>query len=251
MPAWTGRSTAVAATPSGVVVSADHVPDEGNHRVIRLWNRVGWYRTLAVLLLVGAVGGGVAVAADRQSQQPAAASNTGAADIERDEAKQLAQMEADRANAERAARKDAQRKADEAAVTAAEQAKSASPSPKSSKSSGAPARPNLPIPSSCAVYSGNRATGCAELLNAGFGLDQMPCLDKLWAKESGWNHRAINPSSGAGGIPQALPMSKMSTAGADYRTNPTTQIRWGLGYIKGRYKTPCAAWAHSQSTGWY
>jgi hypothetical protein len=222
--------------------------------VIRLWNRIGWYRTLAVLLLMGAVGGGVAVAADRQSQQPAAASSdtAAAADIERDEAKQLAQMEAERIDAERAARRDAQRKADEAAVAAAEQAKSANPTPKPSRSStGAPSRPNLPIPTSCAEYTGNRAVGCAELLAAGFGLDQMACLDKLWTKESGWNHKAVNPSSGAGGIPQALPMSKMSSAGADYRTNPATQIRWGLGYIKGRYGTPCGAWAHSQSTGWY
>lgn len=88
---------------------------------------------------------------------------------------------------------------------------------------------------------------------AGFGFDsgQMRCLDPLWKKESGWNHKASNPSSGAYGIPQALPGPKMASEGADWKTNPVTQIKWGLKYIKGRYGTPCAAWAHSQDVGWY
>jgi len=80
---------------------------------------------------------------------------------------------------------------------------------------------------------------------------QWTCLDRLWLRESRWNYRAENPSSGAYGIPQALPGWKMSTSGRDWRTNPITQIRWGLGYIKGRYGSPCGAWAHSESHGWY
>lgn len=76
------------------------------------------------------------------------------------------------------------------------------------------------------------------------------CLVKLWNRESGWNTAAANPS-GAYGIPQALPGYKMRSAGGDWRTNPRTQIKWGLGYIKGRYGTPCGAWAHSQATDWY
>jgi murein DD-endopeptidase MepM/ murein hydrolase activator NlpD len=80
---------------------------------------------------------------------------------------------------------------------------------------------------------------------------QYGCLVLLWNRESGWNYRANNPSSSAYGIPQALPGSKMASAGADWRTNPATQIRWGLGYIRARYGTPCGAWAHSQSSGWY
>jgi hypothetical protein len=233
--------------------------------VIRLWNRVGPFRVLALLLLVGAVGGGAAVATHRPVKRPTTASSStayrNAADSERDDQRQLAALEADRAEAERAARQDAQRKADEAAVAAAEQAKavasasgttsSSSPKPGKSKSPAPPSKPNLPIPSSCGEYSGNRAIGCAELLNMGFGLDQMPCLDKLFTRESGWNVNAYNKSSGAGGIPQALPMSKMASEGADYKTNPATQIRWGLKYIKGRWSTPCGAWAHSQSSGWY
>ncbi|MDQ1690900.1 MAG: hypothetical protein QOD87_1008, partial [Pseudonocardiales bacterium] len=72
----------------------------------------------------------------------------------------------------------------------------------------------------------------------------------LWTKESGWRTDAANPS-GAYGIPQALPGSKMSAAGADWQTSASTQITWGLGYIAGVYGTPCAAWAHSQATNWY
>lgn len=78
------------------------------------------------------------------------------------------------------------------------------------------------------------------------------CLYQLWQKESKWNHLASNRSSGAYGIPQAYPGSKMATVGADWQTNPETQIKWGLGYIaNGKYKTPCGAWRHSQATGWY
>lgn len=77
------------------------------------------------------------------------------------------------------------------------------------------------------------------------------CLVKLWDKESGWDPNSHNSSSGAHGIPQALPASKMASEGADYYTNGYTQIRWGLKYIEGRYGSPSAAWAHSQSKGWY
>lgn len=85
----------------------------------------------------------------------------------------------------------------------------------------------------------------------GFSADQFGCLDSLWMRESGWNPHAMNASSGAFGIPQALPGSKMATAGADWSTNPATQIKWGLGYIQDRYGSPCGAWGHSQSFGWY
>ncbi|WP_183407910.1 transglycosylase SLT domain-containing protein [Nocardioides marmoriginsengisoli] len=77
------------------------------------------------------------------------------------------------------------------------------------------------------------------------------CVDRIWTQESNWNVRADNPRSSAYGIPQALPGSKMSTAGADWRTNPETQIRWGLEYISKRYGTACSAWAFKQRRGWY
>ena len=77
------------------------------------------------------------------------------------------------------------------------------------------------------------------------------CLVSLWNKESGWNPLAHNSSSGAHGIAQALPASKMSSYGSDYMTNYKTQINWGLNYIKSRYGSPSKAWSHSQSKGWY
>ena len=96
-----------------------------------------------------------------------------------------------------------------------------------------------------------RSVARLMLAERGWGSTQFSCLNSLWNKESRWNYQASNPSSGAYGIPQALPGSKMATAGSDWRTNPITQIEWGLDYIADRYGTPCGAWAHSQSVGWY
>lgn len=108
------------------------------------------------------------------------------------------------------------------------------------------------VPASAPVPAGSaREIAQGMLSSYGWGMDQWSCLDALWQRESGWNHLAANPSSGAYGIPQALPGSKMASAGADWQTNPATQIAWGLGYIAGRYGSPCGAWGHSQSVGWY
>jgi murein DD-endopeptidase MepM/ murein hydrolase activator NlpD len=139
-------------------------------------------------------------------------------------AKEKAQAEAEaQAQAEAAARAEAERKAAE--ERAARSAERAAADPK------AIAR---------------------ELMDRhGWGGDQFSCLEQLWEKESRWDHTAQNPSSGAYGIPQALPGSKMASAGSDWQTNPATQIEWGLGYIAERYGTPCSAWGHSQSANWY
>lgn len=94
----------------------------------------------------------------------------------------------------------------------------------------------------------NRVLGKQMMLEAGFGEDQWTCLDKLWTKESGWNQYADNPGSDAYGIPQALPGTKM---GPGWQDDPEVQIRWGLGYVKGRYGTPCGAWSAFQAKGWY
>jgi hypothetical protein len=85
----------------------------------------------------------------------------------------------------------------------------------------------------------------------GWSSSQFSCLQPLWAQESGWNIYASNPGSGAYGIPQALPGSKMASAGPDWQSNAATQIRWGLTYIQGTYGSPCAAWSHEQADGWY
>lgn len=102
----------------------------------------------------------------------------------------------------------------------------------------------IPDPGSAQAYA------YSAVASRGWGDDQYSCLVSLWNRESGWRVNAANPS-GAYGIPQALPGSKMSSAGADWETNANTQIEWGLGYITGRYGTPCGAWAHSEDAGWY
>jgi hypothetical protein len=98
-----------------------------------------------------------------------------------------------------------------------------------------------------------RAAARALLPEFGFDEGQWSCLDNLWMGESGWRYTAENPSSGAYGIPQSLPGSKMATVASDWRTNPVTQIRWGLQYIKSSYGTPCGAWGawQSRSPHWY
>ena len=91
----------------------------------------------------------------------------------------------------------------------------------------------------------------AMLGSFGWSSSQFSCLDPLWAHESGWSVSAYNAGSGAFGIPQALPGSRMGSAGPDWQTDAATQIRWGLEYIKGTYGSPCGAWAHEEVTGWY
>jgi hypothetical protein len=91
----------------------------------------------------------------------------------------------------------------------------------------------------------------AMLASFGWSSSQFSCLDPLWAHESGWSTTAYNSGSGAYGIPQALPGSRMASAGPDWQTDAATQIRWGLEYVEDTYGSPCAAWDHEQATGWY
>ena len=109
------------------------------------------------------------------------------------------------------------------------------------------------VSSSAAVPTSGSAQQVALTMLGSFGWSssQFSCLVSLWGRESGWNMYASNPSSGAYGIPQALPGSKMASAGADWQSNAATQIRWGLGYIQSSYGSPCAAWDHSEADGWY
>ena len=89
------------------------------------------------------------------------------------------------------------------------------------------------------------------LADYGWSSDQFSCLDELYQHESGWVYTAENPTSGAYGLPQALPGEKMAAYGADWRTNPDTQLQWGFAYIRDRYGSPCGAWGVWQSQGWY
>lgn len=110
--------------------------------------------------------------------------------------------------------------------------------------------PKEPVPADVEPRS-NRGLGYQLMLEFGFPKDQWPYLDALWQRESGWNHLADNPTSSAYGIPQSLPGDKMAVVGSDWRTNPETQIRWGLAYIAARYGNAQQAWEHSEKVGWY
>jgi hypothetical protein len=112
--------------------------------------------------------------------------------------------------------------------------------------------PKASAPASGIPDPGTAQAIAYELLQKkGWSDSEYDCLVALWNRESHWNIYAYNPTSGAYGIPQALPGNKMATVGSDWKTNPKTQIIWGLGYIQGRYQTPCGAWAHSELKGWY
>jgi hypothetical protein len=121
-----------------------------------------------------------------------------------------------------------------------------SPPPTSTGTPIAATAPAEPAPSPGTV----KAIAYNLLSSYGFSTSQFSCLDDLWTQESGWNVFAEN-ASGAYGIPQALPGSKMASAGPDWESNPTTQIKWGLGYIKTEYGDPCGAWNHEEEFGWY
>jgi hypothetical protein len=110
-----------------------------------------------------------------------------------------------------------------------------------------------PAQETAVIASSGSAKQVAEGMLGQFGWSssQFSCLQSLWEHESGWNVTAENPTSGAYGIPQALPASQMSSAGSDWQTNAATQIRWGLTYIQSRYGSPCGAWAHEESVNWY
>lgn len=140
--------------------------------------------------------------------------------------------EAERKAAERKAKKKAERKAAESKRRAAEQRAARA----RAAQGGSPAQ--------------NRALGMQMCADKGWSSSQCNDLGALWQKESGWNSRAHNPS-GAHGIPQALPGSKMASAGPNWQGSARTQIAWGLGYIESRYGNPSNALAHSYRTGWY
>jgi hypothetical protein len=176
----------------------------------------------------------------RQASARAAAAHAAAvrAAVARAEAVRAAVARAEAARAEAARRAAAQAAARRAARrAAARRAASSYPSPSSGqwqpRSFGSPQRI------------------AQHMLDADGQGGQFSCLDSLWRQESGWNVYAQNPGSGAYGIPQALPGRKMASAGPDWRSNPATQIAWGLSYIESTYRSPCAAWAHEQATGWY
>ncbi|MDN4647836.1 coiled-coil domain-containing protein [Curtobacterium sp. PsM8] len=148
-----------------------------------------------------------------------------------------------------AAQAAAQAAAAQAAAQAAAAA-AAAPTPSGGASSGN----DYPSTDGVAVDPAAAQAYARSVLGSyGWGDDQFGCLVSLWTQESGWRANALNASSGAYGIPQALPASKLAAAGADWRTNAQTQVNWGLAYIKSSYGTPCGAWNHEMSVNphWY
>ena len=139
----------------------------------------------------------------------------------------------------------AQLAAKKAAAAAATQASAATRIP-------AAVQPGPPAAVTAAAASGSPEQVAEAMLGSyGWSSSQFSCLDPLWAHESGWSVTAYNAGSGAYGIPQALPGSRMASAGPDWQTSAATQIKWGLEYIKDTYGSPCGAWAHEEATGWY
>jgi len=135
---------------------------------------------------------------------------------------------------------------------AAQAAKKAAAARAAQAAAHSSAQPTASQPAAAALAPSGSPQQIAEAMLGSFGWSssQFACLDPLWAHESGWSVTAANPD-GAYGIPQALPGSKMASAGPDWQNDAATQIRWGLEYIQAMYGSPCGAWDHEQATGWY
>jgi hypothetical protein len=138
--------------------------------------------------------------------------------------------------------------AEKAAAQAREKAERAAAAAKKARAAAAKARSSQGY----AAGSSPREMAKQILQNKfGYGADQFSCFNNIIIRESNWDIHATNASSGAYGIPQALPGSKMATVASDWRTNPATQIIWGVQYMKSRYGSPCSAWGFKSSHGWY
>ena len=170
----------------------------------------------------------VSVNFDQQAQAQAAAADAEAKKAAEEAArKKAARDAAAKKRAQEAAKKAAERKAAEEAA------------------SRSAARTSFPVKASYTVAE------VQQMAREIVGADQFQCFSNIGERESGWDYTATNPSSGAYGLVQALPGSKMASAGPDWRTNPATQIKWGLNYMNQRYGSPCGAWSFWQANHWY
>ncbi|MFE6867368.1 transglycosylase SLT domain-containing protein [Kitasatospora sp. NPDC057692] len=216
----TGITTLVVASAATAALA---VPDSGT--------AVAEAPAAAVVGTAGDPSADAQAAAQAQAQadaQAQAAAQAAAAQAQA-EADAAAQAQAAAAQAEAAAQAQADAKARADAEAAAS---------RSQERSALTAKPS---------YSGSPREIAAQIVPAG----QLQCFNNIVSRESSWNVTATNRSSGAYGLVQALPGSKMASAGADWRTNPATQIKWGLNYMNSRYGSPCGAWAFWQSHHWY
>ncbi|MFP1629218.1 lytic transglycosylase domain-containing protein [Streptomyces sp. 5K101] len=164
------------------------------------------------------------------------------------------QAEAQAAAADAAAKKSAEESARIQAAQTAKAKKAAADEQAEREREEAEARANRNAVRSASSFSTQASYTVAEVKAIARQMvpaDQFQCFSNIVNHESSWNYRASNPSSGAYGLVQALPGSKMSSAGADWQTNPATQIKWGLSYMDGRYGSPCGAWSFWQANNWY
>ncbi|MGW4381806.1 aggregation-promoting factor C-terminal-like domain-containing protein [Kitasatospora sp. NPDC004531] len=189
---------------------------------------------------------GPQLAADPVDPQAAEASASASASAQAE-----AEAEAEEAEAKAKADAEASASASASAAAAKESAEAKARAEAASRSQQRQALPSSK-PSATAsplakTYSGTPQQIAAQLVPAG----QLQCFTNIVERESGWNVHATNPSSGAYGLMQALPGSKMASAGADWRDNPATQIKWGLQYMNQTYGSPCAAWSFWQAHNWY
>ncbi|NUP31846.1 MAG: transglycosylase SLT domain-containing protein, partial [Streptomycetaceae bacterium] len=155
---------------------------------------------------------------------------------------------------EEAARIQAEQKAaaDKAAADKAAADKAAADKAAADKAAADKAAADRASRSDTRTPVGSASTGDPKAIaRSMMSASQFQCFSNIVERESGWNYKATNPSSGAYGLVQALPGSKMASAGSDWRTNPETQIKWGLSYMNSRYGSPCGAWSFWQSHNWY
>ncbi|WP_163511293.1 lytic transglycosylase domain-containing protein [Fodinicola acaciae] len=209
-------------------------------------------RAFAVAVLVIGVGAAYYATSNKDTRTIAVEQRTPVYDDRVDQPNTLADAKRAGSTAQIGAQ---QQKAAAAAKAAADRAAAAARAARSQSRDDGTSGAGLDVPTTpidCMQYSGNRRIGCSFLPKFGFSTAQMACLEPLWTKESGWSTHASNDAGTAWGIPQALPGSKMKSAGPNWRDDAATQITWGLrDYIKPRYGSPCKAWAHFQANNWY
>jgi hypothetical protein len=241
-PEYEPEPMATSAVPPYAGPGADPAPEFGDVRRTPDASKKRLIRFAAVAAAVAVVGGGgvawavTGSSGEHQPTQPVQAQAPAPAPL----------TDAQRADAEKRREKELKKRASRAAREQVVR-------PKLMAKGTPPPKPKPSTPSAGDPVPASEAQRIARSLLPSYGWSpssQFGCLVNLWNRESGWNVHAAN-SSGAYGIPQAKPGSKMASAGPDWQNNATTQIKWGLGYIKDRYGTPCGAWSHSQSLGWY
>ncbi|WP_262055910.1 transglycosylase SLT domain-containing protein [Streptomyces sp. STR69] len=211
----------------------------------------------AVGSVVGVASGSVAQAQNNDAETTAA-DTTLLADIPTGQQAQVQtasltqQADAQAIQADASAKKDAEESARLAAAktavakkAAAEKAEKAAKERAEAKSAASRSSSSFPVQSSYTVAQIQAMA--AQMVPSG----QFQCFSNIVSHESGWNYHAVNASSGAYGLFQALPAGKYASAGSDWQTNPATQIKWGLNYMDSRYGSPCEAWSFWQANSWY